>query len=151
MDGGGTRKPGAYLLFWFNWIKLSLIGFISLSTQYLGMEVFNNAFDNKHVITIKTILAKYSNGDLPVKSTEVYFINRSIYIIEVSIYYIIQSRCLSLWLSRFVDHTDVMTLRYNRRTASQPSHVVRQNLQKRKLRVLNPARIHVFYWWYIPG
>ena len=44
------------------------------------MEVFNNAFDNKHVITIKTILAKYSNGDLPVKSTEVYFINRSIYI-----------------------------------------------------------------------
>ena len=65
--------------------------------------------------------------------------------------YIIQSRCLSLWLSRFVDRTDVMTLRYNRRTASQPSHVVRQNLQKRKLRVLNPARIHVFYWWYIPG
>ena len=41
----------------------------------------------------------------------------------------------------------VMTLRYNRRTASQPSHVVRQNLQKRKLRVLNPARIHVFYWF----
>ena len=36
---------------------------------------------------------------------------------------------------------------YNRRTASQPSHVVRQNLQKRKLRVLNPARIHVFYWF----
>ena len=27
------------------------------------------------------------------------------------------------------------------------SHVVRQNLQKRKLRVLNPARIHVFYWF----
>ena len=65
--------------------------------------------------------------------------------------YIIQLRCLSLWLSRFVDRTDVMTCRYNRRTASQPSHVVRQNLQKRKLRVLNPARIHVFYWWYIPG
>ena len=41
----------------------------------------------------------------------------------------------------------VMTLRYNRRTASQPSHVVRQNLQKGKLRVLNPARIHVFYWF----
>ena len=41
----------------------------------------------------------------------------------------------------------VMTLRYNRRTASQPSHVVRQNLQKRKLRVLNPARINVFYWF----
>ena len=41
----------------------------------------------------------------------------------------------------------VMTLRYNRRTASQSSHVVRQNLQKRKLRVLNPARIHVFYWF----
>ena len=36
---------------------------------------------------------------------------------------------------------------YNRRTASQPSHVVRQNLQKRQLRVLNPARIHVFYWF----
>ena len=42
---------------------------------------------------------------------------------------------------------------YNRRTASQPSyggttsHVVRQNLQKRKLRVLNPARINVFYWF----
>ena len=41
----------------------------------------------------------------------------------------------------------VMTLRYNRRTASQPSHVVRQNLQKGKLRVLNPAIIHVFYWF----
>ena len=27
------------------------------------------------------------------------------------------------------------------------SHVVRQNLQKRKLRVLNPARINVFYWF----
>ena len=36
---------------------------------------------------------------------------------------------------------------YNRRTASQPSHVVRQNLQKRKLRVLNPARINVFHWF----
>ena len=27
------------------------------------------------------------------------------------------------------------------------SHVVRQNLQKRQLRVLNPARINVFYWF----
>ena len=41
---------------------------------------------------------------------------------------------------------------YNRRTASQPSHVVLRvtwyvkTFQKRKLRVLNPARINVFYW-----
>ena len=42
---------------------------------------------------------------------------------------------------------------YNRRTASQPSHVVLRvtwyvkTFQKRKLRVLNPARINVFYWF----
>ena len=42
---------------------------------------------------------------------------------------------------------------YNRRTASQPSHVVLRvtwyvkTFQKRQLRVLNPARINVFYWF----
>ena len=42
---------------------------------------------------------------------------------------------------------------YNRRTTSQPSHVVLRvtwyvkTFQKRKLRVLNPARINVFYWF----
>ena len=42
---------------------------------------------------------------------------------------------------------------YNRRTASQPSYVVLRvtwyvkTFQKRKLRVLNPARINVFYWF----
>ena len=42
---------------------------------------------------------------------------------------------------------------YNRRTASQPSYVVLRvtwyvkTFQKRQLRVLNPARINVFYWF----
>ena len=70
-----------------------------------------------------------------------------VYAHVVTFIYIYNSVALSVWLSRFVDRYGVMTLRYNRRTASQPSHVVRQNLQKRKLRVLNPARIHVFYWF----
>ena len=45
---------------------------------------------------------------------------------------------------------DVAYNRRNRVTTElrgTTSHVVRQNLQKRKLRVLNPARIHVFYWF----
>ena len=47
---------------------------------------------------------------------------------------------------RLVDCLSAPTLwRYD--VTETYSHVVRQNLQKRKLRVLNPARIHVFYWF----
>ena len=75
-------------------------------------------------------------------------------------------RVLGLWLrlecsldSLSIDSAHVIyvsegyDVAYNRRTASQPSHVVLRvtwyvkTFQKRQLRVLNPARINVFYWF----
>ena len=75
-------------------------------------------------------------------------------------------RILGLWLrlecsldSLSIDSAHVIyvsegyDVAYNRRTASQPSHVVLRvtwyvkTFQKRQLRVLNPARINVFYWF----
>ena len=81
-----------------------------------------------------------------------YIMRKSYYVINKLLRYAANVLVLCLgWNVRLIvslpRRYGVMTLRYNRRTASQPSHVVRQNLQKGKLRVLNPARIHVFYWF----
>ena len=88
------------------------------------------------------------------------------FILTIYLAHFISVSLLGLWLrlecsldSLSIDSAHVIyvsegyDVAYNRRTASQPSHVVLRvtwyvkTFQKRQLRVLNPARINVFYWF----